>query len=240
MGSQSAVMMKMAGEQWQYGKRRISAMTNEEFNKMTPLKLFEIETTELKAMIPLMKESMHDMNQLTPMIVQEMIQMFKDFINEIYKTIQSDTDSYLHPFFNFLLEQFGLPTRNISKDFDNDPSKFLPPGPEGPTFPIPPPPTPPPKPPGKTQKEIEQEQVVVQKEIIKTTTDPLMVQYTTFLNKIVFLNKTIAKLQAVRAPVPAHVKGSILNFSNQKKDQLRFFDVWKKNNRAWLSRNNLS
>ncbi len=151
MGSQSAVMMKMAGEQWQYGKRRISAMTNEEFNKMTPQKLFEIETAELRAMIPLMQESMRDMNKLTPIIVQEMIQMFKDFINEIYKTIQTDTDSYLHPFFNFLLEQFGLPTKNIDKDFDNDPGKFLPPKDvPDPTFPpktTPPPPPPPVKPP---------------------------------------------------------------------------------------------
>ncbi len=93
--------------------------------------------------------------------------------------------------------------------------------------------------PGKTQQQIEDEKKLVQGAINKGT-DPLMVQYTTFLNKIVFLNKTIAKLQAVPAPVPAHVKGSILNFSNQKKDQLRFFDAWKKNNRSWLSRNNLS
>ncbi len=80
MGSQSAVMMKMAGEQWQYGKRRISAMSNEDFNKMTPLKLFQIETQELKQMIPLMEDSMKSMNQLTPMIVKEMVDLVKVFI----------------------------------------------------------------------------------------------------------------------------------------------------------------
>ncbi len=80
MGSQSAVMMKMAGEQWQYGKRRISAMSNEDFNKMTPEKLFQIETQELRAMIPLMEQSMKDMSALTPIIIKEMVKLVEDFI----------------------------------------------------------------------------------------------------------------------------------------------------------------
>ncbi len=129
MGSQSAVMMKMAGEQWQYGKRRISAMTNEEFNKLTPIKLYEIETSELRAMIPLMQESMRDMNKLTPIIVTEMIQMFKDFILGIYQAIQQDTDATLHPLFNWMLSLMGFPQKNIgsSLDFDNLADKFNPP-----------------------------------------------------------------------------------------------------------------
>ncbi len=80
MGSQSAVMMKMAGEQWQYGKRRISAMSNEDFNKLTPIKLFQIETSELRAMIPLMESSMKDMSALTPMIIKEMVKLVEQFV----------------------------------------------------------------------------------------------------------------------------------------------------------------
>ncbi len=36
MGAQSLVLGKAFGEGFQYGKRKISAMTNEEFNKLTP------------------------------------------------------------------------------------------------------------------------------------------------------------------------------------------------------------
>ncbi len=137
MGSQSAVMMKMAGEQWQYGKRRISAMTNEEFNKLTPIKLFEIETSELRAMIPLMQESMRDMNKLTPIIVTEMIKMFSDFVTILYQKLTGETDNYLHPLFNMMLEFFGMPTKNIKGvDFDNTPDKFQPPGVPDVPFPI--------------------------------------------------------------------------------------------------------
>ncbi len=77
MGAQSAVMMKMAGENWQYGKRRISAMTNEDFNKMTPLKLYQVETAELRAMIPSIESSLKSMTPLTATIVTEMINTFK-------------------------------------------------------------------------------------------------------------------------------------------------------------------
>ncbi len=142
MGSQSAVMMKMAGEQWQYGKRRISAMSNEEFNKLTPIKLYEIETSELRAMIPLMQESMRDMNKLTPIIVTEMVQMFKDFAYGLVNALQSETDSFLHPMFNFLLQTMGLDTKILPGT--QKPGFGTPPITEtGPTFPTRPTPQPP-------------------------------------------------------------------------------------------------
>ncbi len=89
MGAQSAVMMKMAGEQWQFGKRRISAMSNEDFNKLTSLKLYEIETSELRQMIPTMKKSFDDMTALNPVIVNAMIQMAKDFVQSLLNAAQS-------------------------------------------------------------------------------------------------------------------------------------------------------
>ncbi len=158
MGSQSAVMMKMAGEQWQYGKRRISAMTNEEFNKLTPVKLFEIETSELRAMIPLMQESMRDMNKLTPIIVTEMIKMFEDFVTILYQKIQGETDNFLHPLFNMMLSVLGMPTKNIQEvDFINTLDKFQPPG--KPDVPFP---TSNPIPKEKlTQKELNKKQITI-------------------------------------------------------------------------------
>ena len=119
--------MKMAGEQWQYGKRRIAAMSNEDFNKLTPQKLINIETKELRAMIPTIQQSMKDMSVLTPTIVQEMINMYKAFLYQIYGEIQGTADEALHPFFNFMLESLGLPTKKINVDTINTEDKFQPP-----------------------------------------------------------------------------------------------------------------
>ncbi len=130
MGSQSAVMMKMAGEQWQYGKRRISAMDNKDFNKLTPQNLFQLETEELRAMIPLIQESMRDMNQLTPIIVSEMVTMFKQFVEGLYSAANEAGAEIFHPFFNFILQSFGLPTKNLAGSFGfgtNTQDKFQPP-----------------------------------------------------------------------------------------------------------------
>ncbi len=179
MGSQSAVMMKMAGEQWQYGKRRISAMTNEEFNKLTPLKLFEIETSELRSMIPLMQESMRDMNKLTPIIVTEMVQMFKDLVNGLFQALQSETDKNLHPLFNWMLALMGFPAQNIgpSQDFDNTPDKFQPP-PKVIPFKQPPPP---------------QEFITVTPEIVKKETPEEFQEQATLLANIVFFRRMTVK-----------------------------------------------
>ncbi len=93
MGAQSAVMMKMAGENWQYGKRRISAMKNEEFNALTPLKLYQLETAELQSIIPTIESSLRSMTPLTATIVTEMINTFKvgaqatlSYLNDIADT----------------------------------------------------------------------------------------------------------------------------------------------------------
>ncbi len=78
MGAQSAVMAKQFGENFQYGKRRISAMSNEEFNKLTPGILSQRTADELKDMIPSMKQSIVDMHEFQAFVVQEFIQMMKD------------------------------------------------------------------------------------------------------------------------------------------------------------------
>ncbi len=83
MGSQSFVMMEMAGEAWQYGKRRISAMSNEDFNKLTPEQLHINQTEMLSALIPTIERSM---NNMTPML-QTIIQQYGDFMRLIIEQI---------------------------------------------------------------------------------------------------------------------------------------------------------
>jgi len=78
MGAQSFIMMFQAGEGWQYGKRRISAMSNEEFNKLTPERILQNQAANLRASIPTIQKSMDDM---TPMI-RTIIAQYGDFLRE--------------------------------------------------------------------------------------------------------------------------------------------------------------
>ncbi len=64
MGSQSFIMMYEAGSAWQYGKRRISALSNEEFNKLTPLSLLQEHSQLLRDAIPDIQKGMEDMSPL--------------------------------------------------------------------------------------------------------------------------------------------------------------------------------
>ncbi len=80
MGIQSAVMAKQFGENFQYGKRRISAMSNEEFNKLTPTLLMQRANEELKDMIPSMKSSIVEMRDFQTFLIGEFIKMVNDAI----------------------------------------------------------------------------------------------------------------------------------------------------------------
>lgn len=80
MGIQSAVMAKQFGENFQYGKRRISAMSNAEFNKLTPKMLQTHANAELKSMIPSMQDSVIEMREFQTFLVREFLQMINDAI----------------------------------------------------------------------------------------------------------------------------------------------------------------
>ncbi len=73
MGMQSLVIGKQFGEGFQYGKRKISAMTNEEFNKLTPAMIAKESAKELREMIPSMQDSLMDMRAFQSFIVKELM-----------------------------------------------------------------------------------------------------------------------------------------------------------------------
>ncbi len=79
MGAQSFIMMYQAGEGWQYGKRKISAMSNEEFNKLTPELVLEKQAVVLQNALGTIEKSM---NSMTPMI-GTIVEQYGDFIREI-------------------------------------------------------------------------------------------------------------------------------------------------------------
>ncbi len=80
MGIQSAVMAKQFGENFQYGKRRISAMSNEEFNKLTPADLQQRANAELKSMIPSMEQSVVEMRTFQTFLIREFLRTLNDAI----------------------------------------------------------------------------------------------------------------------------------------------------------------
>jgi len=87
MGAQSLVIGKMFGEGFQYGKRKISAMPNEEFNKLTFEDMMSNAREELKASIPTINASLQDMRPLVDVVIRE----FLIYVNEISKTLQAVT-----------------------------------------------------------------------------------------------------------------------------------------------------
>ncbi len=83
MGAQSLVIGKMFGEGFQYGKRKISAMPNEEFNKLTFEKMMSNAREEIKASIPTMNGAMQDMQPMVEVVVRE----FFNYISLVTKLI---------------------------------------------------------------------------------------------------------------------------------------------------------
>ncbi len=89
MGAQSLVIGKMFGEGFQYGKRKISAMSNEEFNKLTFEDMMSNARTELKASIPTINASLQDMDEMVVVVVNE----FLKYIGLVTKTVIETTAS---------------------------------------------------------------------------------------------------------------------------------------------------
>ncbi len=94
----------------------------------------------------------------------------------------------------------------------------------------------------KTQAQINAEREAVQREIEKAK-DPLMVQYTTFLNDIVSFNKSLRASLHQIAIAPSGARASKSRAYNAlvklKKEYLLKFSIWKRNNARWLSVNKL-
>ncbi len=81
MGIQSGVMAQQFGMNFQYGKRKISAMSNEEFNKLTPQQMQVDFSTMIEGMIPTFEKSLRDMRPFQRMIFIEMIAAFKEAVD---------------------------------------------------------------------------------------------------------------------------------------------------------------
>ncbi len=244
MGAQSAVMMKMAGENWQFGKRRISAMSNDEFNKLAanPALLYQIETKELQQIIPSIELSLQSMTPLTSTIVTEMINTFKVGAEATFKYLQSIGDTTIGkiiqmainiwmPWLSPLLtaipdDTFGSTTPPVIINAPNIPitlqtqKKKL----------------------TKTVQLIKQQNVTLVKHITKKTTDPTMQKFTILLANMSkanqLLNAHIKNMSSKKVKSTQDKLNLKQKVQNQKSAKLKLTN-FKKNNRRWGSANKL-
>ncbi len=78
MPIQSYLMMYFAGAGWQIGKRKISAIPNDQFNKMSANDLLQGFTADLRGSIPTLERSLQD---ITPLI-SVLIEQYGDFVRQ--------------------------------------------------------------------------------------------------------------------------------------------------------------
>ncbi len=83
MPIQSYLMMYFAGAGWQIGKRKISAIPNPEFNKMSAKDLLEGFTADLRSTIPTLERSLQD---ITPLI-ETLIAQYGEFVTVALREI---------------------------------------------------------------------------------------------------------------------------------------------------------
>ncbi len=81
LATQGFAIMYYGGAGWQFGKRKVSGMSNEQVNNMTPNELLQKLHSETKTMVPTMQQGMEDM---TPLI-HTTITQFGSYIREAIK-----------------------------------------------------------------------------------------------------------------------------------------------------------
>jgi len=87
MGAQSIIMGEAFGKGFQFGKRKISALTNDEFNKLSLAELWKDTSTDVSAMIPSLKAGMTESRELQSFIVKELIAVIKQLPQDILEGV---------------------------------------------------------------------------------------------------------------------------------------------------------
>ncbi len=85
MAGQSMLMGDAFGKAYQYGKRKISAMSNEEFNALTPELLGKSIVTDYNAIIPSLEEAVQSSTEFQRIIIQELGNILKSIPADVLK-----------------------------------------------------------------------------------------------------------------------------------------------------------
>ncbi len=89
MALQSYFMMLLAGEAWQLGKRKISAMSNEDFNKLDIQTHLENLITRMEESIPTIEKSITNFTPLAKTLTAEMIKTLPEIAKGVGEGIGS-------------------------------------------------------------------------------------------------------------------------------------------------------
>ncbi len=83
MPIQSFIMMYEAGQGWQFGKRKISEMSNEQIKALTPIKLMEMNNQVRRDAIPIIERAMNEIAPITRHMVTNFADIVKEFIRGV-------------------------------------------------------------------------------------------------------------------------------------------------------------
>ncbi len=126
MGIQSGVMAQQFGMNFQYGKRKISAMSNEEFNKLTPQQMQADFSNMITGLIPTFGDSLREMRPFQRMIFEEMLAVMKVAVDLGIDVAKAGVDPLAHVFGQHIHGE-GVST-GTPQFHPQDEDKFQPPG----------------------------------------------------------------------------------------------------------------
>jgi len=157
MAAQSMIMGDSFGKAYQYGKRKISAMSNEDFNKLDTRQLGQEILTDYRNIIPSVTQAIEESNKFQSLIVNQLAQILRDLPadlvggitgnQELADRLKANTESNVKGTGDIIINIMnainsalpGIPdaearlvTAELVKTIDTnqDPNKFLPPTPE--------------------------------------------------------------------------------------------------------------
>ncbi len=97
MAGQSLMMGEAFGKGFQYGKRKISSMSNEEFNALTPSDLGKSITTDYNAIIPHLGQAVQKSSEFQSLVIKEIIDVIKKLPGDIVQGFtQTQTSASLY------------------------------------------------------------------------------------------------------------------------------------------------
>ncbi len=97
MAGQSMMMGDAFGKAYQYGKRKISAMSNEEFNKLTPHDLGQSIVTDYNAIIPSLSQAVKSSSEFQSLIIRELAEILKNLPTDIIQGLTGSGTSPIAP-----------------------------------------------------------------------------------------------------------------------------------------------
>ena len=94
MATQSLAMGEAFGKSFQYGKRKISSMSNEEFNKLTPQMMMAEQTANIQSLIPQLTQQMKNSNDMQVEIFNQMKELIPAFLKSLGIAAENPTDIF--------------------------------------------------------------------------------------------------------------------------------------------------